>query len=107
MYMAVMTKQNVSDGEMDIPGFTLPEFVNITENIWKVYSANYTFQANGREIPGETNILISNMSQGNWTFFSESSILSLSLNNQSLLFQQGEVSIIFNHIDVVKQFYSI
>jgi len=103
VYMAVMTKQNVSDGEMDIPGFTLPEFVNITENIWKVYSANYSFQANGLEIPGETNIVIPNMSQGNWTFFSESSILSLSLNNQSLLFHQGEVSIIFNHIDVVSQ----
>ena len=100
MYMAAMTKEQVFDGKMDIPRFTLPEFdqINETEKIWKVYSASYYFSANGLEVPGQTNILIGNTNANETlTFFSKPSILSLSLNNGSVSFTRGEVAITFDH----------
>ena len=98
--MVAIPKKKFLEEKLSIPGFNLPEYdqINVTDEIWKVYSAIYEFGAKGLAVPGNNFISIANSNKDrNFTFISKPSILSLSLNYIPLNFTSGEVSIYFEH----------
>ena len=52
IYLAIMTRKHVEDGHMRPPGFTLPspENINMTGNLWRAVSSNYSFLPPGSSI---------------------------------------------------------